>query len=127
MKQAHHNFAIKSLVCPKPKIISNSDKNKEKQLFLTVVVTDTVCSASFSQQGAEPGCVQAAQPEAPEAEGAVVEVQTQAAQQLDDRGSIAPLHAHSQSPAEVLLMGASAEQELHQLEGSASLTHLKEK
>lgn len=72
-----------------------------------------MCSASFGQQWAEPGGIQAAQPEAPEAEGAVVEVQTQTAQQLDDRRSLVPLHAHSQSPAEVLLMGASAEQQLH--------------
>lgn len=63
--------------------------------FLTVVVTQTERSASFSQQGAEPGRVQAAQPEAPEAEGTVVEVQTQTAQQLDDGGSVAPLYAHS--------------------------------
>lgn len=85
-----------------------------------------MCSASFSQQGAEPGGVQAAQPEAPEAEGAVVEVQSQSAQQLDDGGPVAPLHAHGQGPAEVLLVDAAAEQELHQLEGSASLAHLKE-
>lgn len=87
-------------------------------------MSETVRSASFSQQGAEPGCVQAAQPEAPEAEGAVVEVQPQTAQQQNDCGSIAPLHTHSQGPAEVLLVGASAEQKLHQLEGSASLAHL---
>lgn len=83
-------------------------------------------SASVSQQWAEPGGVQATQPEAPEAEGAVVEVQTQTAQQLNDGGSFATLHAHSQSPAEVLLVDASAEQELHQIQRTASLTHLKE-
>lgn len=82
-------------------------------------------SSSFSQQGAKPGGVQTAQPEASQAEGAVVEVQTQTAQQLNDCGAVTPLHTHSQSPAEVLLVGASAEQELHQFQRSASFTHLQ--
>lgn len=89
------------------------------------MVSQTVRSASLSQQGAEPGGVQAPQPKASQAEGVVVQVQSQSAQQQDDRGSVAPLHTHSQCPAEVLLVGAPAEQELHQLQGSASLTHLR--
>lgn len=65
-----------------------------------------------------------AKPEAPKAEGAVVEVQTQTAEQQNDRGSICPLHTRGQSPAEVLLVCTAADQELRQLEGPTSLTHL---
>lgn len=90
------------------------------------MVSQTVRSASLRQQGAEPGSVQAAQPEASQAEGAVVQVQTQSAQQQDDGGSVAALHADGQRPAEVLLVGAAAEQELHQLQGATALTHLRE-
>lgn len=83
-----------------------------------------MCPPPLPQQGAEPGGVQAAQPEAPQAEGVVVQVQPQAAQQLDDGGTLAPLHAHSQGPAQVLLVGPVAEQQLHQLQRPPTLTHL---
>lgn len=51
-------------------------------------------------------------------------VQAQTSQQQDDCGSVSTLHAHSQGLAEVLLLGASADQELHQLEGTAPLADL---
>lgn len=107
-----------------------SDKYINKQevksvCCLTVVVPQTVWSASLRQKGAEPGSVQAAQPKAAQAEGAVVQVQAQSAQQQDDGGSVAALDADGQRPTEVLFMGAAAEQELHQLQGASALTHLR--
>lgn len=90
------------------------------------MVSKTVRSASLCQQGAEPGSIQATQSEAAEAEGAVVQVQTQSAQQQDDSGSITALHADGQRPPEVLLVGAAAKQELHQLQGPTTLTHLRQ-
>lgn len=94
------------------------------ELFLTAGVTKTLRSSSFSQQGAQPASIQAPQPETPQAERAVVVVQTQTSQQQYDRGSVSTLHAHSQRLAEVLLLGASADQELHQLEGTAPFADL---
>lgn len=91
---------------------------------LTVVAAQAVCSASLGQQGAEPGGLQPAQPEAAQAQRAVVQVQAQTAQQLDDGGPVAAPHAHGQSAAQVLLVGATAQQQLHQLQGPATLTHL---
>lgn len=88
-------------------------------------MTETVRSPSLSQQGPQPAGVQAAQPEPPQAEGAVVVVQAQAGQQQDDRGSVSALHAHRQGLAEVLLVGAPADQELHQIQGAAPLAHLE--
>lgn len=82
-------------------------------------------SSSLSQEGAQPAGIQAAQSEPPQAERAVVVVQAQTSQQKDDRRSVGKLHAHSQRPPEVLLVGPSADQELHQLEGAPPLAHLR--
>lgn len=81
-------------------------------------------SSSFSQEGAQPAGIQAAQSEPPQAERAVVVVQAQTSQQKDDRRSVCKLHAHSQRPPEVLLVGTSADEELHQLEGAPPLAYL---
>ena len=105
----------------------NNIKERKHQLFLTVTVAETLRSSSFGKQGAEPAGIHVTKFEAPQAQGTVVEVQTQTAQQLNDCGPITQLHTHSQSPAEVLLVCTSADQELHQLQRSASLTHLQEK
>lgn len=95
-----------------------------KHFSLTVDTTQTVCPSLFCQQGAKPGGIQATQFEAPQTEGAVVEVQTQAAQQLYDRRNVSSLHAHGQRSAQLLLVSSTTDEELHQLDGSSSLTHL---
>lgn len=86
---------------------------------------ETVCSALFGQQRAQPCGVQPAESETSETEGTVVEVQTKAAEQQDNYGSVAPPHTHSQSPAELLLRRAYAQQDLNQLQRTTFLTHLK--
>lgn len=96
----------------------------KRELFLTAGITKTLRSSSFSQQGAQPAGIQAAQPETPQAERAVVVVQTQTSQQQYDCGSVSTLHAHSQRLAEVLLVGAAADQELQQLQGTPPLADL---
>lgn len=99
-------------------------KNKQKKVLRTAEVAKAVRSSSFGQQGAQPAGIQAAQSEPPQAERPVVVVQTQPSQQQNDRGSVGTLHAHSQRLAEVLLVSASADQELHQLEGAPPLADL---
>lgn len=106
------------------KVTAVTRKKGTRELCLTADVAKTVRPSSFSQQGAQPACIQAPQPETPQAEGAVVVVQTQTSQQQYDRGSVSALHAHSQRLAEVLLVGATADQELQQLEGTAPLADL---
>lgn len=63
--------------------------------MLLTAVAQTVCPAPFGQQGAQPSGVQSAESEASQTEGAVVEVQTEPAEQQDDDGPVGPLQAHS--------------------------------
>lgn len=85
---------------------------------------ETVSPSSLNEQSAQPGRVQPSKSEAPETQSAVVEVQPESSQQLDDGGPVSTLHAHRQSSAKVLLLGSSAQQQLHQLQRSSTLTDL---